>query len=171
MAVYKKVPDGKRYHPSYGRIMEHQGYATRIFWNKDMLDYLRRHYATTLNEELAGCLGVSQRTMIRKARELGLEKDPAWLAAVWEERRQLAHIVSKRTGKPGSFKKGIRHNPDGEFKKGHVESDETKAKRIMSVKRWCRMNPAKLKERARKAWVTRRKRQEESNNNSKSEKQ
>ena len=153
---YKKVPDGKRYHPSYGRIVEHQGYATRIFWNKDMLDYLKQHYATTFNDELAGCLGVSPRTMIRKARELGLQKDEKWLAAVWEERRKMAQVESNRKGYPGGFKKGVRYNPDGEFKKGHVESDETKAKRIESVKRWCRINPAKLTERARKIWKTRR---------------
>jgi hypothetical protein len=171
MPEYKKVPDGKRYHPSYGRIVEHQGYATRIFWSKDMLDYLRQHYATTLNEELAGCLGVSVRTMIRKARELGLVKDREWLLSIWDERRVVAQIVSRRMGNPGAFKKGIRHNPDGEFKKGRKESDEMRARRIEKLKKWNRMNPAKLTERARKAWVTRRKRQEESNNNSKSEKQ
>ena len=32
-----------------------------------------------VNEELAGILGVSQRTLIRKARELGLEKNSQWL--------------------------------------------------------------------------------------------
>lgn len=170
MPEYKKVPDGRRFHPSYGRIMEHQGYAMRIFWSRDMLDYLRQHYATTLNEELAGCLGVSVRTMIRKARELGLKKDPEWLAAVWEERRQLAHIASKRMGNPGSFKKGFRNNPDGEFKKGHKESEEMRARRIEKLKKWYRMNPAKLTERARRAWETRRRKQED-NNNSKTEKQ
>lgn len=161
MPEYKKVPDGKRFHPSYGRIMVHQGYATRIAWSKDMLDYLKQHFATTLNEDLAGCLGVSQRTMIRKARELGLEKDPEWLSAIWDERRTLAQIVSKSKGYPGGFKKGVRYNPDGEFKKGHVESDETKSKRIEKLKKWNRMNPSKLTERALKAWKTRRKRKEE----------
>ena len=68
MATYQRKPDGARYHPAYDRIMEHQGYALRIYWSTSMLDYLRKHYPTTLNEELAGCLGVSQRTMIRKAR-------------------------------------------------------------------------------------------------------
>ena len=129
-----------------------------------MLDYLRQHYPTTLNEELAGCLGVSPRTMIRKARELGLEKDKAWLASVWEERRKMATVESKMKGFPSGFKKGVHSNPDGEFKKGHVESDETKAKRIASVKRWCRMNPEKVMKRALKTAETRRKNKNKTNN-------
>ena len=123
-----------------------------------MIDYLRRHYPTTLNEELAGCLGVSQRTMIRKARELGLEKDPEWLRDVWDERRKLAHIIIKRKGYPGGFVKGQRANPAGEFKPGHKPTEEQRAKKSEAMRKWYRMNPLKAKEKARKAWETRRKR-------------
>ncbi len=105
-----------------------------------MLDYMRKHYPTTLNEELAGCLNVSIRTLTRKAREMNLEKDKEWLAAVWEERRQLANLASKRKGYPGRFKKGEHANPEGEYKKGHQESDEEKQKRISSLKRWWLLN-------------------------------
>jgi hypothetical protein len=136
--------------------MEHQGYALRIHWSTSMTDYLRRHYPTSLNEELAGCLGVSMRTMIRKARELGLEKDPTWLREVWDERRKLAHIISKRKGYPGGFVKGQRANHDGEFKAGRIVSDEEKSKHSESMKRWYRMNPLKAKAKALKAWETRR---------------
>ena len=129
-----------------------------------MLDYLKQNFATTMNEELAGCLGVSTRTMIRKARELGLEKDKAWLASVWEERRKMATVESKRKGYPGGFPKGVRNYPDGEFKKGHVESDETKAKRIASVKRWCRLNPEKVMRRALKIAESRRRNKNKTNN-------
>lgn len=153
---YTPKKDGLYYDQRAGRTMQHEHYATRIYWSTAMLDYLRRHFPTTLNEELAGCLGVSQRTMIRKARELGLKKDEAWLAAVWDERRLMAQCVTKRKGNSGQFKKGRRYNPDGEFKPGHKESDETKVKRIESVKKWCRRHPKELKERAAKTWATRR---------------
>ena len=129
-----------------------------------MLDYLNQHYATTLNEELAGCLGVSVRTMIRKARELGLEKDKVWLRGVYEERRRMAMSAWKRKGNPGGFKKGVRNSPATEFKKGHTESDETKAKRIASVKRWCRLNPEKVMKRALKTAETRRRNKNKTNN-------
>ena len=147
---------GIYYNEKMGRIMEHNGYTTRIFWNAQMLDYLRRHYPTTLNEELAGCLGVSKRTMIRKARELGLQKDPGWLAAVWEERRRLAHVISKRKGYPGGFRKGEHTNPAGEFKPGHKLSDEERARKSEQMKRWYRRHPAEARAKALKAWETRR---------------
>jgi hypothetical protein len=121
-----------------------------------MLDYLRKHFPTTLNEELAGCLGVSQRTMIRKARELGLEKDPEWLAEVWNDRRNLAHAISKRKGYPGKFVKGQRANPSGEFKAGEPRSAEMTRKQSESIKRWYKQHPQEARAKALKAWETRR---------------
>ena len=157
---YKPVREGIFYSEKHGRIVVHHGYSVRIHWSKDMLDYLKQHYATTLNEELAGCLGVSPRTMIRKARELGLEKDNVWLRGVYEERRRLAMAASKRKGYPSRFKKGVRTNPAGEFKRGHVDSEETKAKRAASLKKWCLTHPKELKARAAKIAEIRRKNKE-----------
>lgn len=154
--AYQPARQGVYYNPKVGRIVHHEHYATRIFWNTQMIDYLRRHFPTTLNEELAGCLGVSQRTMIRKARELGLEKDPEWLAAVWEERRKLAHVISKRKGYPGGFKKGERANPAGEFKAGEPRSEEMKRKQGEGMKRWYKRHPREASAKALKAWETRR---------------
>lgn len=107
-------------HPTMGRLVEHEGYATRIFWNQQMLHFLKNNYATTTNDELAGCLGVSTRTMIRKARQLGLQKDKEWLAQTWNDNRMMAHAVSKRMGYPGTFRKGEHASPATEFKKGHL---------------------------------------------------
>lgn len=105
---YKRKPDGIFYDEEKGRLMEHRHYSKRIYWSPDMLSLLRREFSTSFNEELAGMLGVSLRTMIRKARELGLTKDPKWLADVWNERRFWAHAMSKKKGYPGSFKPGKR---------------------------------------------------------------
>ena len=154
--AYERKKDGLYHDPKTGRTWQHEGYATRIYWSTAMLDYLRRHFPTTLNDELAECLGVSPRTMIRKARELGLEKDPVWLRQVWEERRMMAHVVSRRKGYPGGFEKGRRYNPDGEFKKGHQLSPEAKAKQSASIKRWNLLHPQERKARAAKIWATRR---------------
>lgn len=144
------------YHKGLGRVVEREGRATRIHWSADMLDYLRRHFATTLNDELAGELGVSPRTMIRKARELNLEKSHLWLTGVWEERRKWANIAAKRLGYPGGFKKGEHRNPAGEFKPGHAEPLESRQRRGEKMREWYRLNPDKAHAKSLKAWETRR---------------
>lgn len=58
---YKRKPDGVFYDAKQGRLMEHQGYAKRIYWSKDMLDLLMREYPTTFNEEMGECCCSSQR--------------------------------------------------------------------------------------------------------------
>lgn len=111
MAYKKKKKDGIYYDRDKCRIMEHHGYVTKIHWTPQMIADLKRWFSTTLNEELAEILGVSARTVTRKARELGLNKNPEWLKSIWNERRILAHAESKRMGYPGKFPKGhIPHN-------------------------------------------------------------
>lgn len=155
---YTPKRDGLYHDPRTGRTMEHRHYATRIYWSAAMTDYLRRHFPTTLNDELAGCLGVSPRTMIRKARELGLQKDPAWLKAVWDERRRMAHAASRHQGgNSGQFRKGEHANPDGEFRPGHRLTDEQRQRQAEAIRRYNRRHPQELKARGAKIWATRRK--------------
>lgn len=106
-----------------------------IVWTPDQLKLLRDYFPTMFNKPLAKWIGVSLRTMIRKARELGLEKKPGFLD---ERRRDIQALASaalkKSTNTSTRFKKGMRNNPAGEFKPGYKESPETKAKRIASIK-------------------------------------
>ena len=74
-ATGRKKPDGIRMDLSTGRVYEKDGSTKRIFWSKQMCDDLKRLFPTTKNDDLAQYLGVSVRTMIRKARKLGIEKD------------------------------------------------------------------------------------------------
>lgn len=159
MAKYQKVKDGIFYNDKVGRIVEHRGYSTRIFWNKQMLDYLRNNFATTLNEDLADWLGVHKRTMIRKARELGLEKDPQWLRGVHDGNRKLANQVARIKGHPGAIKPGEHRSLATEYKKGHQSSEETKAKHRASVIEWNRRHPDKVRQRIEKAANTRKRNQ------------
>lgn len=114
---YKKKPDGIFWNKEKQRTYVHKGYSTSIFWSKQMIDDIKRYYPTTKNEELAGMLGVSQSTLIRKARELGLDKDREWLLGIWEERRMIAHAISKKKGYPGTFQKGNMIGAEYRFKK------------------------------------------------------
>lgn len=113
----KKVPDGQYLHKSKGILVEHNGYSTRILWSENMLSLLKRYFPTTRNEEVAELIGVSPRTVIRKAREIGLEKDPTWLKNVYNFNRMAAMAESKRKGRPGTFKPGCRVGEKTWFKK------------------------------------------------------
>lgn len=79
-----------------------------IYWDGNMLSMLKKHFPTTLNEEMAEMLGVSQRTMIRKARELGLKKDKGWLKGVWQQNSMLGRDECRRNGNSGWLQKGHR---------------------------------------------------------------
>ena len=135
-----KKPDGIFLDQRTGRVWEHNGYSKRINWSRQMLDDLRSMYPNTFNYELAHILGVSSRTMIRKARELGLKKDREWLRGVYRENMKVAHILNKVHGNKGQFKKGVRSSPETEFKSGRRKplTDEQESKRRESLKRsWC----------------------------------
>ncbi len=153
---YKRKRDGVFRDPATGRMYEHRGYSRRIFWSRQMLDDLRRLFPTTINDELAEFLGVSVRTLTRKAREIGVVKDPEWLAKVWEERRKWAVMSARRKGFPGSFRKGEHANRETEFKPGHQLTEEQAAKRKASMREWNRMHPGSARARSLRAWETRR---------------
>lgn len=150
----RKVPDGIR-HDTKGRLYEHKGLSRKIYWNRRMLDDLIRLYATTKNEDLADIFGVSQRTVIRKARELGLQKDPLWQHDNSIRHLKIAQLENMVHGVKSPFQKGVHYSPETEFRPGHQESQEVKEKRIASVKRWYRKHPFAAKERAVKASETR----------------
>lgn len=156
MGKYVCKPDGLYRDQDSGRVWEHKGYSKRIYWTGQMLSDLRAFFATTKNEELAGMLGVSPRTVVRKARELGLEKDADWLHGVWDEHRVMAHAESRSKGYPGTFRKGVRSNPDGEFKAGREVSEEQRRRISEWMRRYHRYNPRRSRESALKAWETRR---------------
>lgn len=104
----RKVPDGTFMHRTLDRIVEHNGYSTRIYWTGNMLSIMRRYYHNTINRELAEMLGVSERSVTRKARELGLEKDKEFVSSMSKEHLLLANVRSKELGYPGVFTKGMK---------------------------------------------------------------
>lgn len=82
-----------------------------------MTDDLKRLFATTKNEDLAEIIGVSPRTLIRKARQLGLTKDQQWQHNNVMSHLKMAAFESRRLGYPGHIKKGEHRSPETEFKK------------------------------------------------------
>ena len=74
------------------RLVIRKDGISRIYWNGNMISELRRYYPTTKNAELADYFGVSQRTINRKAAELGLTKSKQFIADVSKDNGYLALI-------------------------------------------------------------------------------
>ena len=51
-----------------------------IYWTPNMLSILKRHFPNSPNSEVCEMLGVSERTMVKKARELGLYKSQEYIS-------------------------------------------------------------------------------------------
>ena len=116
-----------------------------IVWTDEQLKLLRTYFPIMFNQPLAKWIGVSMRTLIRKARELGLEKKPGFLQERKRDIQRLAgDAIRASDHKNTRFKKGVHSNPAGEFKPGHVESPETKAKRSESLKYAWKVRKAKI---------------------------
>lgn len=117
-----------------------------IVWTPQMIRTLTDYFPVMFNKPLAMWLRVSMRSMIRKARELGLEKKAGFLE---DRRKDIARLQSeglKNTDKKGGrIQKGEHRNPAGEFRKGHKESPESKARRIEGMKEYHRRRKAREK--------------------------
>lgn len=124
----EKHPGGLTYDRDTGKLWLRKGRGRSLVWTSQMLSDLRRLFARTKNEELAGILGVGVSTMVRKARELGLEKDGEWLSGMWRDHVRMAHMMSRALGYPGRIMPGEHRNPDGEYKAGRVHSEEDRRK-------------------------------------------
>lgn len=146
----RKVPDGIRMNPETGLCWSKKGAAKRIYWTRRMLDDLKQLFPTTKNEEMAGILGVSVRTAIRKARELGLRKSPEWQHAINMSHVRMAHLEGMRLGWPSQFKKGEHFCPENEYKKGHQLSPEEREKQKKGMHEWYLRHPFAARDRAKK---------------------
>lgn len=120
---------------------------SRKWTNKD-LGILRREFPKRPTPEVAKMLGRSAMAVATKASKEGLKKQEGFLD---KRRKDISRLAGEELRKipdrkSSRFKKGVRFNPDGEFKKGHKESPETKAKRIASLKEsWRRRKAAKVR--------------------------
>lgn len=89
-----------------------------IEWSDDMIETLKRDYPTTPNKDLVEKLGVSEKCVVRKARQLGLSKDHDWLTEArkrkWtpeEKKRHSAYLREWYNNNPEKakavYKKGL----------------------------------------------------------------
>lgn len=89
----------------------------KINWSTDMIEILSKKFPISFNRELAKELNVSMRTLIRKARELKLEKEPGFLEKNRKTITQMAvaNNYNKYTGVKGW---SVPNSENTRFKKG-----------------------------------------------------
>ena len=90
-----------KYHPQVymgdnGMLLKRSQGHPCIFWSGNMLSELKRYYPNTSNRDMVDLLGVSERTIVRKARELGLEKSEEYVSKVNKGKSFLAHMEKRK---------------------------------------------------------------------------
>ena len=51
---------------------------SKIDWTEEKLQYIREHYPTETAQDIADVVGCSEDSVNRKARQLGITKDPSF---------------------------------------------------------------------------------------------
>jgi hypothetical protein len=107
--------------------------TTKINWTPKMLETLKTKFPVTFNRQLCKELGVSQRSMIRKARELGIEKVPGFLEINRETiiKMAVANNHNKYTGVKGWC---VPNSEAHRFKKGQVSLMKNNPELVQKVR-------------------------------------
>ena len=129
-----------------------------IEWTPEMLKLLRDFFPIMFNDCLAKWLGVSVRTVVRKARELGLQKVPDFYERKRDAIRERLMEGREKYGWGNSintrFKPGDPRICGKQFEKGYMPTEQTRAKMSEAMrKRWARRKQQELEQKL-KAQIT-----------------
>ena len=92
----------------------------KINWSPEMIQELTQRFPYEFNKDIASLLGISWRSVVRKARELGLEKSPDFFETNRPEMVKL--ILKVRKHNPNQRGKGfvIPNSEPFRFKPGNI---------------------------------------------------
>lgn len=129
-----------------------------IEWTPEMLKLLRDFFPIMFNSDLAKWIGVAQRTLVRKARELGINKVQDFherkREAISQRIRHGHKIKGFGEGVKYRFKPGDPRICGKQFEKGHMPTEQTRAKMSEAMRKmWARRKQQEL-ERKLKAQIT-----------------
>ena len=114
-------PDGRKY-------VKTGTYGSKIYWDGPMLFHLKKYYPCSPNDEVAELCGVSPRTVVRKARELGLVKDAGYEREKTKRGIMSMQAHNKKHGNSGQFAQG--HHGGKMFEKGMIPMTARKTMRL-----------------------------------------
>lgn len=110
-----------------------------VNWTPQMVGRLVEWYPLLFNATLAQMLGVSLRTLQRKAANLGLKKPDGFMENKADDySRKMSAAIKKAYAegrKTSIFKPGVQNNPNGGFPKGFRFTGEIEAERIDKIRR------------------------------------
>lgn len=98
-----------------GQKITHTNGALGIYWSKQMDDDLRRMFPVMSNVDIGEHLGVSQKTVYRRARVLGLQKSPEYLRARSQKGARATKLHNITHGNRGWIKPGEHRSVATEF--------------------------------------------------------
>lgn len=162
MNQYSNIPENLVLYDPDATVLRARRRTTKIHFTDEQRQWMKDNFHDTTNQECAEHLGVSLRTMIRLAREMGLEKDSEFCHEMTMKNCRLMQRLNKGEGNSGKknllkygvayrFQKGIsnveRHGEEKEAKrlyKAHASRCETIRKERMRVN-WGLPQQTKLK--------------------------
>lgn len=117
-----------------------------VKWSPEWDRVLVERFPKELNAVLARELGCGERTLVRHARRLGLEKDEEWRAKAkelsvdgyrrWNEWMQVTGQKRRRNGSCGRpFEKGHRFPPEIEAKRIKAIQDRAQDERLRIIRK------------------------------------
>jgi len=115
----------------------------KIIWTDEMLRELTERFPYEFTFSLVKSLGVSPRSIIRKARELGLEKEPGFLEARKDQITELAVKAHPPHPFKGVFGWSVPNSEKSRFKPGNISVmaidrdvvEKVRAKRNATIRR------------------------------------
>jgi len=106
----------------------------KINWTPEMIVKLKADYPIRYNKELAKELSVSWRSLVRKAREFGIEKEEGFL----EKRKPEIQAMAREAHPPHPFKgvKGwcVPNSENHRFRRGQVSKMKTDPELVQKVR-------------------------------------
>lgn len=105
---------------TFGVVPRQRAKRLKIKWTPAMVQQLTNRFPVEFTKDVAASLGVSPRTAVRKARELGIEKVPDFLVTRKIEIQQMAAEGCRRAFNPTRWKKGSQAGKATQFRKGNT---------------------------------------------------
>lgn len=102
-------------------------------WTDEMIQVLTEQFPNTYNKVIAEQLGIGWRTVIRKARELGIEKEEGFLEKNRDEIQAIA--IKNRPPNPTKGMRGwsVPNSEHTRYKKGNVPATSYDKELVKSI--------------------------------------